>query len=119
MRRTNLWNLLLISLPILAAGCTGGISTTSEPGPPGTTQTVHIDQFAYQPRSITVPAGTKITWVNRDDVPHTVTSTARPKLFDSGTLDTDQSWSHDFDTPGTYEYFCAVHPKMTGQVIVK
>jgi plastocyanin len=68
---------------------------------------------------VTVAAGTRVTWVNRDDVPHTATSTARPKAFDSGTLDTDGKFSRVFADPGTYEYFCAVHPKMTGRVIVK
>jgi plastocyanin len=80
---------------------------------------VVIDNFAFQPTEITVPAGTKVTWVNRDDVPHTATSTAKPKAFDSGTLDTDQTFSRVFDKPGVYEYFCAVHPKMTGRVVVK
>jgi plastocyanin len=80
---------------------------------------VVIDNFAYQPATLTVKAGTKVTWVNRDDVPHTATSTARPKRFDSRTLDTDDQFSHVFTAPGTYEYFCAVHPNMTGRVIVK
>jgi plastocyanin len=66
-----------------------------------------------------VPAGTRVTWVNRDDVPHTVTSAEKPRRFNSGTLDTDGQFTHLFTTPGTYEYFCAVHPKMTGKVIVK
>ena len=80
---------------------------------------VVIDNFAFQPATLTVKAGTKVTWVNRDDVPHTATSTARPKRFDSRTLDTDDQFSHVFTAPGTYEYFCAVHPNMTGRVIVK
>jgi plastocyanin len=60
-----------------------------------------------------------VTWINRDDVPHTATSTAKPKAFDSGALDTDQTYSHVFKEAGEYEYFCAVHPKMTGKIIVK
>jgi plastocyanin len=82
-------------------------------------QQIVIDNFCFQPAEVTVAAGTKVTWLNRDDVPHTATSTARPKAFDSGTLDTDQKFSRVFAEPGTYEYFCAVHPKMTGRVIVK
>ena len=78
-----------------------------------------IDNFAFEPRELTVPIGTEVTWVNHDDVPHTATSTAKPKVFDSGTLDTDQTYSHVFTAAGEYEYFCAVHPKMTGKVIVK
>ncbi len=78
-----------------------------------------IDNFAFQPKELTVPVGTEVTWVNHDDVPHTATSTAKPKAFDSGALDTDQTYSHVFTTAGEYEYFCAVHPKMTGKVVVK
>jgi plastocyanin len=68
---------------------------------------------------MTVSAGTRVTWVNHDDVPHTATSTVKPRLFDSGTLDTDDRFEHVFTTPGTYDYYCALHPKMTGQIIVK
>lgn len=82
-------------------------------------QRVVIDNFTFDPHRLTVAAGTKVTWINRDDVPHTVTSPARPRLLDSSTLDTDQSFSHVFTAPGTYDYYCTVHPKMTGQVIVK
>jgi plastocyanin len=80
---------------------------------------ITIDNFAFSPRTLTVSVGAKVTWVNHDDVPHTATSSRKPRLFDSGTLDTDDKYSHVFTTPGTYEYFCAVHPHMTGQIIVK
>jgi plastocyanin len=85
----------------------------SEPG------RVVIDNFAFTPGTITVEAGTRVTWVNHDDVPHTVTSSARPRAFASAALDTDDSFSFVFTAPGTYDYFCAVHPHMTGKVIVK
>ena len=78
-----------------------------------------IDNFTFDPPTLTIPVGTSVTWVNRDDVPHTATSTAKPKRFDSGALDTDGQFTHVFTTPGTYDYFCAVHPKMVGQVVVK
>jgi amicyanin len=68
---------------------------------------------------LTVAVGTRVTWTNRDDVPHTVTSSSKPRALDSPTLDTDQTFSHIFSTPGTFEYYCAVHPKMTGKVVVK
>jgi plastocyanin len=80
---------------------------------------VLIDNFKFEPRQLTVTAGAKVTWVNRDDVPHTATSTAKPKAFDSKTLDTDEKFSHVFTTQGRYEYFCAVHPHMKGEIIVK
>jgi plastocyanin len=78
-----------------------------------------IDNFAFRPSTLTVKAGTKVTWVNRDDVPHTATSSVKPRAFDSGTLDTDDKFSHVFAKPGTYDYFCALHPRMTGRVVVK
>jgi plastocyanin len=86
---------------------------------PGDPHWVTIDNFAFSPRTLTVAPGTKVTWVNRDDVPHTATSTAKPRIFDSKTLDTDQQFAHVFTTPGTFAYFCAVHPHMTGTIIVK
>lgn len=80
---------------------------------------VVIDNFAFKPRTLTVSAGAKVTWVNRDDVPHTATAKGKPRAFHSGTLDTDGQYSFVFKQPGTYEYFCAVHPHMTGKIIVK
>jgi plastocyanin len=80
---------------------------------------VFIESFIFSPRTLTVAPGTRISWVNRDDAPHTATSSARPRAFDSGALDTDDSFSFVFTAPGTYDYFCAIHPHMTGQIIVK
>src|SRR5262249_6557619 len=80
---------------------------------------VQIDNFSFSPETLTVAPGTKVTWVNRDDIPHTATSADKPRMFNSGALDTDQEFSFVFERPGTYRYFCAVHPKMTGQIIVK
>jgi plastocyanin len=80
-------------------------------------QSVSIDNFSYSPASLTVPAGTQVTWVNRDDVPHTVTS--RDNAFTSKALDTDETFSHVFGEPGTYRYYCKIHPHMTAVVIVK
>jgi plastocyanin len=78
---------------------------------------VKIDNFSFTPQEITVAAGTKVTWVNRDDIPHTVVSTQ--DKFKSKALDTDEQYSFAFDKAGTYEYFCSIHPKMTAKVIVK
>jgi len=80
---------------------------------------VVIDNFAFSPREITVAPGTRVAWVNRDDVPHTATSSVKPRAFDSKALDTEDTFSFVFQAPGTYDYFCAVHPHMTGKVIVK
>ena len=80
---------------------------------------VVIDNFTFDPPMLTVPAGTTVTWINRDDVPHTATASGKPREFDSKALDTDEKYSHTFKTPGTYAYLCAVHPHMTGKIIVK
>jgi amicyanin len=78
---------------------------------------VTLDNFSFGPASLTVPAGTTVTWVNRDDVPHNVVSTE--KKFSSPVLDTDESFSYTFTDPGTYEYYCSIHPRMTAKVIVE
>jgi plastocyanin len=80
---------------------------------------VTIDNFAFGPAAITVAPGTKVTWTNRDDEPHTVVSAADPRVFKSGALDTGDSFSFTFDKPGTYQYFCSIHPHMTATVVVK
>ena len=78
---------------------------------------VKIDNFSFAPESLTVPAGTKVTWVNADDIPHTVV--ADDKTFKSKVLDTDEAFAFSFDKPGTYTYFCSVHPKMTAKIVVQ
>lgn len=78
---------------------------------------VKIDNFTFEPPTITVSAGTKVIWTNKDDEPHTVVNT--DGKFKSDALDTDDQFSFTFSEPGTYDYYCSVHPKMTGKVIVK
>ena len=78
---------------------------------------VTIDNFSFGPTELAVPKGAKVIWVNRDDVPHTVVS-AEGK-FKSQALDTDEKFSFVFNDPGTYAYYCSLHPKMTARVIVK
>lgn len=78
---------------------------------------IKIDNFKFIPETLVVATGTKVTWVNRDDMAHTIAS--KGKKFKSKAMDTDQSFSFTFTAPGTYEYYCSIHPKMTGKVIVK
>src|SRR5205807_621957 len=73
-----------------------GASKSDEVRPAAVANQVVIDNFTFDPPMLTVPAGTTVTWVNHDDVPHTATSTAKPKSFESGTLDTDNKFSHVF-----------------------
>jgi len=80
---------------------------------------VKIDNFSFAPAVLEVAAGTTVTWVNHDDIPHTVVSTDKDRVFKSKTLDTDEKYSFVFAKPGRYPYFCSVHPKMTGEVVVR
>jgi plastocyanin len=77
---------------------------------------VAVDNFSFSPVEVAVPAGTTVRWTNRDDVPHNIVSTEHQ--FKSPVLDTDEQFSHLFDRPGAYKYFCSLHPRMTGQVVV-
>ena len=77
---------------------------------------VNIENFTFAPKELTVKAGTVIVFRNRDDIPHTVNGTNAE--FHSKALDTDESFSFTFANPGTYEYFCGLHPQMTGRVVV-
>ena len=79
---------------------------------------IEIKDFAFNPQRITVKSGQKITWINHDEEPHTVVSVGK-KFPRSSALDTDQEFSITAGTPGTYEYFCSVHPKMTGTIVVE
>ena len=81
----------------------------------GSNQVV-VDNFSFAPAMTAVAAGATVTWTNRDDVPHNIVSSNQK--FKSPVLDTDEQFSHTFDAPGTYKYFCSIHPKMTGQVVV-
>jgi amicyanin len=78
---------------------------------------IEIAKHTFSPPTLTVPAGTTVTWLNRDEDVHTVTSTTR--AFKSAGLDTDDAYSYEFTKPGVYEYYCTLHPLMTGKVIVK
>jgi plastocyanin len=80
---------------------------------------VKVDNFSFSPATLTVAVGTTVTWTNHDDIPHTVVSTDDPRAFRSKVLDTDEKFSYTFTKAGTFPYFCSVHPKMTGTVMVK
>lgn len=75
-----------------------------------------IENFAFVPQGLTVKAGTTVTWTNADDIPHVASTT---KAFKSKALDTNDKFSFTFTTAGTYEYFCSLHPHMTGTVVVE
>src|SRR5215211_1003904 len=109
MRKTILLRLAALSLVAL-------VLFAPTAGAQGETMTVSIKNFAFDPPNTTVSAGTTVTWVNDDQVPHT--ATANDGAFDSGTLQPGQSHSFAFDKPGTYAYHCNIHPYMTATVTV-
>jgi len=106
---------LLVGFDRLTATRAPGLAVRSQAAPAAAA--VKIDNFSFGPTALTVAAGTTVTWTNHDDIPHTVVSD--DKIFKSKVLDTDQSFSFTFDKPGSYGYFCSLHPKMTGKVIVQ
>ena len=79
---------------------------------------IEIKDFAFNPQTITVKSGEKVTWINHDEEPHTVVSVEK-QFKKSSALDTDQEFSITAGAPGTYSYFCSVHPKMTGTIVVE
>jgi plastocyanin len=79
---------------------------------------ISIDNFTFTPQPLTVKAGTTVTWTNRDDIPHGIASDNNA-FARSKALDTDDSFSFTFTAPGTYKYFCYVHPHMTGTIVVE
>ncbi|GGF39951.1 hypothetical protein GCM10011611_52950 [Aliidongia dinghuensis] len=93
------------------------MQTAQAAAAPVVANAVKIDNFSFQPAAIVVKPGTTVTWTNADDIPHTVTEADR--TFKSPPLDTDDKWSHTFTEPGEYHYFCSLHSKMVGTVIVK
>jgi plastocyanin len=108
---------------VFAIGLAVQLSAQGQKAPAATTDSkaatveVKIDNFSFSPATITVPVGTTVRWTNRDDIPHTVVND--DQKFASKALDTDEQYSYTFTKPGTYGYFCSIHPKMTGKVVVQ
>lgn len=119
MKKTNMWFAGLaapgaVVMVLLLAGSTRvGASDLA----PGVKAEVKIDNFTFGPQTLTVAVGTTVTWTNRDDIPHTVVST--DGVFKSKVRDTDENFSYTFSKAGTYPYYCSVHPKMTGKIVVQ
>jgi amicyanin len=101
-------------ISFVAAGVAGMLLLAATPV--WAADAVKIGNFTFGPQDLKVKAGTTITWTNEDDIPHTVVS---PNNFRSKVLDTDGTYSFTFTTPGTYKYFCSLHPHMTGTIVVE
>jgi len=78
---------------------------------------VKVDNFTFGPDSLTVPVNSTVTWINKDDVPHVIAS--NDGVFKSKALDTDDKYSYTFSKAGTYPYYCSIHPKMVGKIVVQ
>jgi len=107
---------LVLGMGVFSTGRKGSVTRAQQKT---SMMEVKIDNFSFGPVTLKVPVGTTVTWTNRDDIPHTIVSTDDPKAFKSKVLDTDEKFSFAFSKAGTYPYFCSIHPKMTGKVIVQ
>lgn len=106
---------LAVSAVFLATGV--GIAKPAPPAADDAPYTIAIKDFMFTPQKLTVPVGSKVTWINKDEEPHKVASVNG--AFVSSALDTDEEFTFEFKTPGKYEYFCTVHPQMTAEVVVE
>ena len=118
MTNKNMW-IAGVAVPVMIAMIllAGSFSVAANAEPSAAAASVKIDNFVFGPQEITVPVGTAVTWTNSDDIPHTAVST--DGVFKSKVMDTDEKFSYTFTKAGTYSYYCSVHPKMTGQIVVK
>lgn len=119
MTRKNVWVVGLvtpvaIAMLLLFAG-SPSVAANDQPSAAGAE--VKIDNFVFGPQTLTVPVGATVTWMNKDDIPHTTVST--DGMFKSKVMDTDDKFSYTFTKAGTYSYYCTIHPKMTGKVLVQ
>ena len=108
---------VILGVAVRAAGGQAAASNSAAMDTKPSDHAVTIDNFSFSPATLTVPAGTNVVWTNHDDIPHNIVE--RDQKFKSKALDTDDSFSHTFVDAGTYEYFCGLHPKMTGKIIVE
>jgi len=106
-----------LAIPLALAAFGAG---TMQPAPGASddgSYAINIKDFMFTPRKLMVPVGSKVTWINKDEEPHKVAQVNG--AFTSQPLDTDERFTYEFGTPGKYEYFCTVHPHMTGEIIVE
>jgi plastocyanin len=117
MKKTILFASLIVAIP-LAVAIMLVLHPTQVKGEESKAQNteIRVDNFTFNPDTVTVPLNSAVTWVNKDDIPHVIAST--DGMFKSKALDTDQQYSFTFTKAGTYQYFCAIHPKMVGKIVV-
>jgi plastocyanin len=105
----------ILGLTLILAVALRPSSATGQTAAPQAIE-IKVDNFTFSPAVVTVPENSTVTWTNKDDVPHVIAST--DGVFRSKGLDTDDHYSFQFTKPGTYTYYCSIHPKMTGKIVV-
>lgn len=116
-KKRTLLAIVIASVIVFVLLLTASRSATAGEPRSATNAQIKIENFSFGPKTITIPVGATVTWTNHDDIPHTSVST--DLVFKSKVMDTDESFSYTFTKAGTYSYYCSIHPKMTGQVVVK
>ena len=117
MKRTLLITTLAAAMPLAVAAVLLVHPTRARSENQSLPTEVRVDNFSFGPETLTVPANSTVTWVNKDDVPHVIAS--NDGLFKSKALDTDDKFSFTFNKAGTYTYYCSIHPKMVGKIVVQ
>jgi plastocyanin len=108
--------LLMVAVAMGLAGPGTGMANQDGHTSDAKTYTITIKDFEFSPKRLEIPAGAKVVWINKDEEPHKIAETKDE--FHSEPLDTDGQYAREFKTPGTYEYFCTLHPRMTGKIVV-
>ena len=114
----------IVALLVTGALCCIGVASPAEMAAGASTskemrtQQVEIRNFAFAPATLTVPAGTRVVWTRQDEEPNVITS-AGSLFASSNGLDTSDSYAVTFSKPGTYAYYCSIHPMMVGTIIVQ
>src|SRR5579872_7232070 len=115
--RKSLFGFLFLAVTGLAL-MAGAVRAAEPAAPAANTVQINIFNYKFDPATVTVPVGTTVIWTNKDEIPHTVASSDKTFTASSG-LDTGDSYSYTFDKPGTYKYYCTLHPFMTGVIVVQ
>jgi plastocyanin len=108
--------LMTMPLALVALFMFSSARANSEEAKPSPTE-IRVDNFTFAPQTLTVPVNSTVTWVNKDDIPHVIASD--DGLFKSKALDTDDKFSYTFTKAGIYPYYCSIHPKMVGKIVVQ
>ena len=118
MKKVLLTTIVLLVAAFLAHIASGASDKPSAPGANAKAgYTITIKNFIFTPADLRVPAGSRVTWLNQDEEPHTVVEINR--AFSSNALDTDEAFTYQFKRAGTYRFFCTLHPRMTGTITVE